>query len=151
MSNNAAMRPVPTQTIGPYPHEAWSWTAKQLSSVVGVPITGQIFDGAGAPVNDGWIEAWCPATKQWQRCPTGDQGEFRIELPTGQQQLMITVFGRGITRQLFTLVAISGDASILAKVPADKRASLIAKSESIGYRWDVHLQGAHETVFFDFE
>jgi protocatechuate 3,4-dioxygenase, alpha subunit len=36
-------------------------------------------------------------------------------------------------------------------VPAYKRASLIAKSESIGYRWDVHLQGAHETVFFDFE
>jgi protocatechuate 3,4-dioxygenase, alpha subunit len=149
--NNTTFKPVPTQTIGPFPHEAWAWTGQQLSPVQGTLIKGQLLDGAGEPVSDGWIEAWCPATKQWQRCASGDKGEFSINMPVGQSQLMITVFGRGITRHLFTLVAIAENAPMLTHVPADRRGSLLAKPEGNAYSWNVHLQGAHETTFFDFE
>jgi protocatechuate 3,4-dioxygenase alpha subunit len=39
---------------------------------------------------------------------------------------------------------------VLASVPADRRATLIAKTVEDGQlRWDIHLQGDQETVFFD--
>ena len=40
--------------------------------------------------------------------------------------------------------------SVLALVPADRRATLIAKKTGGNvYTFDVHLQGDNETVFFD--
>ena len=38
---------------------------------------------------------------------------------------------------------------ILELVPAARRDTLIARKESGGYRFDIVLQGADETVFFD--
>jgi protocatechuate 3,4-dioxygenase alpha subunit len=42
---------------------------------------------------------------------------------------------------------------VLASVPAERRATLVAKRESSGgktvYRFDIRMQGANETVFFD--
>jgi protocatechuate 3,4-dioxygenase alpha subunit len=40
---------------------------------------------------------------------------------------------------------------VLALVPADRRATLIATRQPGGnaYRFDIHLQGDKETVFFD--
>ena len=41
---------------------------------------------------------------------------------------------------------------ILALVPADRRATLLAKPDPAKpglYRFDIHLQGPDETVFFD--
>jgi protocatechuate 3,4-dioxygenase alpha subunit len=36
-------------------------------------------------------------------------------------------------------------------VPAARRATLIAQQTAEGeYRWDIHLQGERETVFFDY-
>jgi protocatechuate 3,4-dioxygenase alpha subunit len=141
----------PTQTIGPFPHEAWRWPSAQIAAVSGTPIQGKLLDGAGDPINDGWVEAWCPATKQWQRCATGEGGEYTVNLPAGQSSLMITIFARGLTRHLFTVVYTDANAAILGKVPTDRRASLIAKKEGNGYHWDICLQGANETVFFDYE
>ncbi len=37
---------------------------------------------------------------------------------------------------------------ILARVPADRRQTLIATPEDGGYRFDIRLQGPGETVFF---
>jgi protocatechuate 3,4-dioxygenase alpha subunit len=38
----------------------------------------------------------------------------------------------------------------MAQVPADRRATLVAKKTAPGvYRFDIHLQGDNETVFFD--
>ena len=42
---------------------------------------------------------------------------------------------------------------VLASVPAERRATLVAKREAKGgkavYRFDIHMQGPKETVFFD--
>jgi protocatechuate 3,4-dioxygenase, alpha subunit len=139
-----------TQTVGPFPHEAWRW-ATELPALSGsTPIRGVLYDGAGAPVSDGWIEAWCPVTKHWQRRATGEQGEFTLQLPKDQTQLMITIFARGLTRHLFSVVCSAADSNWLTQVPAARRGSLVAATEGNSYRWDIHLQGANETVFFDY-
>jgi protocatechuate 3,4-dioxygenase, alpha subunit len=40
---------------------------------------------------------------------------------------------------------------VLSLVPAARRATLIAAKSSEGtLQWNVHLQGANETVFFDY-
>jgi protocatechuate 3,4-dioxygenase alpha subunit len=38
---------------------------------------------------------------------------------------------------------------VLASLPEPARATLLAEPVDGGYRFDVHLQGEHETVFFD--
>ena len=42
---------------------------------------------------------------------------------------------------------------VLAEVPADRRATLVAAREDtpdgVVYRFDIHMQGDNETVFFD--
>jgi protocatechuate 3,4-dioxygenase alpha subunit len=37
---------------------------------------------------------------------------------------------------------------VLARVPAGRRQTLIAEPSDDGYRFDIRLQGAGETVFF---
>jgi protocatechuate 3,4-dioxygenase, alpha subunit len=38
---------------------------------------------------------------------------------------------------------------VLNLVPAARRGTLIARKQGDVWRWDVHMQGASETVFFD--
>ena len=38
---------------------------------------------------------------------------------------------------------------ILQSVPEDRQATLISRRDDDGYRFDIHLQGDQETVFFD--
>jgi protocatechuate 3,4-dioxygenase alpha subunit len=38
---------------------------------------------------------------------------------------------------------------VLSSVPPERRGTLIAASDSGGFRFDIHLQGQGETVFFD--
>jgi len=78
--------------------------------------------------------------------------------PDGQTQaahLLVGLFARGLFTRLVTRIYL-GDASgletdpILRRVPADRRATLIATLESDGrYVHDLYLQGPRETVFFD--
>jgi protocatechuate 3,4-dioxygenase alpha subunit len=37
---------------------------------------------------------------------------------------------------------------VLSALPADRRGTLLARPAADGYRFDVHLQGERETVFF---
>jgi protocatechuate 3,4-dioxygenase alpha subunit len=37
---------------------------------------------------------------------------------------------------------------VLRSVPAERRATLLAQPTADGYRFDIHLQGPGETVFF---
>jgi protocatechuate 3,4-dioxygenase alpha subunit len=42
--------------------------------------------------------------------------------------------------------------AILGQVPPARRATLVAAAQPDGsYVWDIHLQGARETVFFDYQ
>ena len=78
--------------------------------------------------------------------------------PDGAMQaphILMAVFARGMLLHLYTRIyfadepANAGD-TVLAQVPEDRRSTLIATRESDGmYRFDVRLQGANETVFFE--
>ena len=71
--------------------------------------------------------------------------------------ILLAVYARGMTQQAMTRIYFENDPAnaadpILALVPSDRRSTLIAKRESgdvVTYRFDVHLQGDKETVFFD--
>ncbi len=68
------------------------------------------------------------------------------------------MIGPGILKRLVTRIYFSdapenSEDPILALVPEDRRATLIAARETGGanvYRFDIHLSGPRETVFFDF-
>ena len=103
------------------------------------------------------------------RCPTDASGAFHFEtvkpgaIHAGDGRrhaphLNVTVFARGMLVHAFTRVYFDDDElgvdPVLALVDRDRRATLIARKRpsSAGralYRWDIHLQGDQETVFFD--
>jgi protocatechuate 3,4-dioxygenase alpha subunit len=101
------------------------------------------------------------------RCGTDANGAFAFDTikpgsvpdPDGKPQaphLLLAVFGRGMLRHLYTRIYFGGEAAndsdpVLAQVPADRRATLIATRDSTSavYRIDLRLQGDDETVFFD--
>jgi protocatechuate 3,4-dioxygenase alpha subunit len=71
--------------------------------------------------------------------------------------IAIGIFGRGLIKRLVTRLYFEDGAgndedAVLALVPPTRRATLIAGKISavpLTYRFDIHLQGDHETVFFD--
>ena len=78
--------------------------------------------------------------------------------PDGAPQaphVLMAVFARGMLLHLFTRIYFEGEAAnaddaVLAQVPAERVATLIAKREPDGaFRFDIHLQGEKETVFFE--
>ena len=96
------------------------------------------------------------------RCATDPEGRytFRTVLPGGvptadgtpqAPHVAMSVFARGMLRRVTTRVyfAGAGDDPLLNALPADRAATLVAATEDGGYRFDVHLQGPHETVFLD--
>ena len=168
----------PSQTIGPFSHEAWRWAVDATApatvpsaSASSLILHGTIRDGEGQPVNDAVIEAWLPQAAAleaalpmpgFRRVPSDDAGGFSFSLPAeaiqadGKPLLYVTIFARGLVRHQFTAVFRADDATlagaeILEQVPAARRATLLATREADGrYRWDIHLQGPQETVFFDY-
>lgn len=105
--------------------------------------------------------------KGFGRCGADAKGGFEFRTikpgpvpgPGGRPQaphILLAVFARGMTQQAITRIYFEDEANaadpILALVPAERRATLIAKREQgdvATYRIDVHLQGDRETVFFD--
>jgi protocatechuate 3,4-dioxygenase, alpha subunit len=73
--------------------------------------------------------------------------------------LNVHVFARGVLDKLATRIYFDGQAAneqdpVLSSVPADRRATLLARREgeedgAARYRFDIVLQGADETAFFD--
>lgn len=68
--------------------------------------------------------------------------------------LDLTVFARGMLCHVVTRIYFGDEAQanaadpILARVPVERRETLIAQATEDGYRFDIHLQGPAETVFF---
>jgi protocatechuate 3,4-dioxygenase, alpha subunit len=66
----------------------------------------------------------------------------------------VSVFARGmlhrcVTRIYFADEAVANAADpVLARVPADRRRTLLATPTDAGYRFDIRFQGPDETVFF---
>lgn len=103
------------------------------------------------------------------RCLTDPAGRFRFTTvkpgrvpgPEGALQaphIVVTVFMRGLLKHLITRIYFPDDPAnaqdpVLNRVPADRRTTLIARRAPGGkgaLDWNVILQGAEETVFFDF-
>ena len=69
----------------------------------------------------------------------------------------VTVFARGILLHLYTRIYFAGDPAndqdpILALVPETRRSTLFAhpdRKQPGPWRFDIHLCGDGETVFFD--
>ncbi len=84
-------------------------------------------------------------------------------VPFNREQLQaphicVTVFSRGLLNQLVTRLYFEDEQSnagdpILQYVPEERRSTLLAKRETregvIVYRFDIIMQGAGETVFFN--
>jgi protocatechuate 3,4-dioxygenase alpha subunit len=77
--------------------------------------------------------------------------EGRVQAP----HLAVTVLARGLLNRVVTRLYFADETSanatdpVLASLPNPERAStLMAIPFSGGYRFDIHLQGEHETVFF---
>ncbi len=151
-----------------------------------VTIQGRVLDGDGVGVSDAVVEIWQanaagkyahpedrqkkPLEKRFRgfgRIPTDAQGRFRFSTvkpgrvpgPDAKLQaphLSVTVFMRGMLKQLSTRIYFPGEASnaqdtLLRLVPPARRDTLVARRKAKGLlEWDVVLQGRNETVFFDF-
>jgi protocatechuate 3,4-dioxygenase, alpha subunit len=107
------------------------------------------------------------AFRGFGRCGTDATGAYAFDTimpgsvpdPDGKKQaphILLAVFGRGMLRHLYTRIYFGGEAAndadpVLALVPPDRRATLIAAREpgAAVYRLDLVLQGDNETVFFD--
>jgi protocatechuate 3,4-dioxygenase alpha subunit len=107
--------------------------------------------------------------KGFGRCGTDGNGDYAFDTikpgqvadPDGRPQaphLLLAVFARGMLLHLYTRIYFDGEAAnaadpVLALVPSERRATLIATRKpgagNAVYVLDIHLQGDNETVFFD--
>jgi protocatechuate 3,4-dioxygenase alpha subunit len=102
------------------------------------------------------------------RCPTDSSGGFWFETAKpgaihgedGRRHaphVNVTVFARGMLVHAFTRIYFADEAldadPVLGLVDVSRRQTLVAARAGAGgravYRWDIHLQGERETVFFD--
>lgn len=99
------------------------------------------------------------------RCPTDDAGDWAIltlkpgivpdrdGLPQAPH-IDVSVLARGLLHRVVTRIYFADEAEanaadpVLATVPAARRSTLLATPSADGYRFDIRLQGDHETVFF---
>jgi protocatechuate 3,4-dioxygenase, alpha subunit len=168
----------PSQTVGPFFGYALPWPAGPQVVPAGtagaIRIHGRVLDGAGEPVSEGLIETWQVGPgdiRGFGRCPTDAHGDYAIitlkppALPgpggtVHAPQLAVSVFARGLLKRVVTRIYFPDEPAnqrdpVLAGIrDASARATLIARADAGGYRFDIRLQGppegeAPETVFFD--
>ena len=168
--------PTPGQTIGPFygfglPYPGDSELVPQ-SHRDAVRLHGRVLDGAGDPVPDALIEMWqagpdgrivaAPGSLHrdgwtftgWGRCATDAEGRYSFTTLTpgpvdgAAPFFALTVFARGLLDRLLTRAYLPGCSDdLLAALPADRRATLVASADASGFAFDVVLQGHDETVF----
>jgi protocatechuate 3,4-dioxygenase alpha subunit len=143
-----------------------------------VRIVGTVYDGHGDPVPDAMIETWqadpdgrfdhpddprgrAAGWRGFGRSATDDAGGYVINtvlpgaLPGQAPHVDVSVFARGLLDRVVTRIYFPDHADahaadpVLSSVPSPRRGTLVAVRTGDGYRFDVHLQGPGETVFFD--
>ena len=102
------------------------------------------------------------------RCGTGTEAQHHFffdtvkpaSAGTGQAPFInVCVSMRGLLVHVFTRIYFDDEAAansqdaVLASVPSERRRTLLATREETGagpvFRFDIHMQGEQETVFFD--
>jgi protocatechuate 3,4-dioxygenase, alpha subunit len=140
-----------------------------------IRLHGTVYDGAGDAVPDALVELWqpCPDGRiarqagslrrdgqtftGWGRCATDAAGHYSFTTltpgaPAGRAAFFaMTVFARGLLNRVFTRAylphADPDTDRLLGAVHVARRKTLFCTAEPGGYRFDIHLQGPHETVF----
>jgi protocatechuate 3,4-dioxygenase, alpha subunit len=144
-----------------------------------IRVSGVVTDYQGQPVPDALIEFWqadasgnfAPARKGasggFGRVPTDKAGRYAINtiMPglvpgaDGRDQaphILVVLFARGLLKQIVTRIYFEGEAAnrddaVLAAC-GQRADTLIAKRDpgnAGAYAWNVSMQGANETVFFE--
>jgi protocatechuate 3,4-dioxygenase alpha subunit len=163
----------PSQTVGPYLSIGLPWPDGPEVVPHGtegrIRLYGKVFDGEGATIPDALIETWQadpdgkfgdPGFRGFGRSPTNDDGEWEIltvkpgALGDGQaRHIDVNVLARGMLNRCVTRIYFADEDNtgdpVLDTVPDDRKGTLLAQPTGDGeYRFDVHLQGDGETVFF---
>jgi protocatechuate 3,4-dioxygenase, alpha subunit len=138
--------PTPSQTVGPF--FSLGLCTRPTASLGSVPLAGRVVDGAGAPLPDAMVEIWHPDLG-WARCGTDDEGRYAFTVER-VPYLNVQVFARGLLKQVFTRIYFADDDGdeLLAALPAEDRATLVAEPHADGFRFDINLQGDRQTAFF---
>ncbi|MEV5710378.1 protocatechuate 3,4-dioxygenase subunit alpha [Actinoallomurus sp. NPDC052274] len=153
---------------GPYVVPEWRPDA--------IRIRGRVLDGAGEPLPDALVEIWQAdadgnvprgggalrrAGKDFSgfgRCGTDAAGNYWFSTikPGGPApHIAVLVFARGLLKPVATRLYFPGEPGnatdpVLSGVPAERRDTLVAvREDERSYRFDVHLGGERETVFFE--
>ncbi len=168
----------PAQTVGPFFHDSLlrddrpAPTADAEMPGERIRLRGCVYDGDGVGVPDAMLECW--QGNRFTRVGTDAAGAYTLRTMRPRAvrgagslasvpYVSLAIFARGLLNHLYTRVyfpdeAVNASDAILLRVPADRRATLIATRDSerpdeseLAYRFDIVLQGAGETVFFDFK
>jgi protocatechuate 3,4-dioxygenase alpha subunit len=144
-----------------------------------IRVSGVVTDSGGEPVPDALIEFWQAdaagrfggarkgASAGFGRAATDGGGRYaiysvypgRVAGPDGKLQaphILVVLFARGLLAQVVTRIYFDGENSnrddpVLAQC-GPRAGTLVARrdpADADGYVWNVSLQGANETVFFD--
>lgn len=144
-----------------------------------VQLIGTVYDGEGTPIPDAMIEIWQAdehgniptqdgslirdpfAFTGWGRATTDNVGTYRFTTvepgATDEDKapfIHVVVFARGLLNKLHTRVylpdtpGLDDDATLSAL--GDRAQTLVAARDGKRLIFDIHLQGDHETVFFEF-
>ncbi|MEU6205421.1 protocatechuate 3,4-dioxygenase subunit alpha [Micromonospora musae] len=105
-----------------------------------------------------------PGFRGFGRSETDAQGRYALltvkpgPLPdpdggTEAPHLTLSLFARGLLHRLVTRLYFPHEPAnaadpVLSGVDAERRGTLVAAAAPDGFRFDIHLQGEHETVFF---
>ena len=141
-----------------------------------IRLSGRVLDGAGDPVPDALLELWQADGEGvvsretgslrrdgftftgWGRASTDNEGRYCFStltpgatVPGAAPYFALTVFARGLLDRLQTRAYLPGaqDDRLLASLPEDRRATLLARADRHGLVFDIRLQGEGETVFLD--
>ncbi len=129
-------------------------------------IQGRLVDGAGAGIGDGVLEFWAAGFNGVGRVWTAPDGSYRLDTvmpPTRVDtdgvkhapHFAVRVLGRGILTEYLTRVYFAGHPDndrdpVMQVISAHRRGTLVAAPGGLAeYHFDIVVQGARETIFFD--
>jgi protocatechuate 3,4-dioxygenase alpha subunit len=162
--------PTPSQTIGPFFHDALLGEDRSVLVPSDHPqtvrIEGAVYDGAGEPVPDAMVEIWQADADGryrgdfgWGRSGCDADGRFSfMTVKPGRvgeadaPHVVVMVFARGLLRAVLTRMYFPDEEEANAGDPVlsrlDDGSTLVASTLDGGYEFDVRLQGDGQTVFF---
>lgn len=153
----------PSQTVGPYYALGLCRRADnelvRAGSDGALRLIGAVLDGDGVPIGDAMVEVWDAVGRRWGRSGTDSEGRFWFTVtkpeaaPGEAPRLDAYVFARGLLEHQLTRIYFPGEATnaadpVLATLPEEDRATLVAEAEDGALRFDIRMQGERATVFF---